>query len=90
MSINVLKIFNFCEKQIHRDNVTAKSPEEYYKRALVILIIDTFISEMTHRFDKFNGKAAKLLILTLSILYVLKSLKKMLTLPQFWKGIEKI
>ena len=36
-----------AKKQIDRDNVPANSPEEYYKRALVIPIVDTFITEMT-------------------------------------------
>ena len=57
-----------AKKQICRDNLPANSPEEYYKRALVRSIVDTFISEMTHRFNKFNCKAAKLLILTPSVL----------------------
>ena len=39
-----------------------------YKRALIIPVVDTFISEMTHRFIKFNCKAAKLLILAPSVL----------------------
>ena len=60
------------EPNIPKDNVPnvqcANSPEEYYKRALVIQIVDTFISEMTHRFNKFSCKAAKLLILTQSVL----------------------
>ena len=58
-----------AKKQIYRDNVPANSPEEYYKRALVIPIVDTLISEMTHRFNKFNCKAARLLILTPSVLW---------------------
>ena len=47
-----LNIPRAAKKQIYRDNVPANSPEEYYKRALVIPIADTFISEMTHRFNK--------------------------------------
>ena len=39
-----------------------------YKRAFVIPIVDTFISEMKHRFIKFKCKTAKLLILTPSVL----------------------
>ena len=40
-----------AKKKIYRDNAPANSPEEYYKRAFVIPIVDTFILEMTHRFD---------------------------------------
>ena len=57
-----------AKKQIYRDNVPANSPEQYYKRALVIPIVDTFISEMTYRFNNFICKPAKLLILTPSVL----------------------
>ena len=42
------------KKQIYRDNVTGNLPEGYYEPALVIPIVDTFISEMAHRFNKFN------------------------------------
>ena len=57
-----------AKKQIDRDNVPANWPEEYYKRVLVISIVDTFISEMTCRFNNFICKAARLLILTPSVL----------------------
>ena len=57
-----------AKKQIYRDNVPANSPEVYYKPTLVKPIVDTFISEMTHRFNKFSCKEDKLLILTPSVL----------------------
>ena len=57
-----------AKKQIHWYNVPPNSYEEYYKRALVIPIVESFISEMPHPFNKFNCKAAKLLILTPSVL----------------------
>ena len=60
-------IHRVAKKQIYRDNVPTNLPE-YYKRALVIPIVNTFISEMTHRFNKFNCKAAKSLIVTPSVL----------------------
>ena len=52
------------KKQIHQGNVPANSPEEYHERALVIPIVDTFISEMTHCSNKFSCKVAEFLILT--------------------------
>ena len=55
-----------------KENVTGNLPEGYYEPALVIPIVDTFISEMAHRFNKFNWKAAKLLILTPSVLCYVK------------------
>ena len=57
-----------AKKQIYQDNVPANLPEEYYKRALVIPIVETFISKMAHYFNKFSCKASKLLILTPSVL----------------------
>ena len=47
------------KKQIYRDNVPANSPEGYYEPALVKPIVNSFILEMTHRFNKFNCKAGK-------------------------------
>ena len=46
-----------AKKQIYRDNVPVSSPEEYYKRALAISVVDTFISEMSYRFNNFICKA---------------------------------
>ena len=37
-----------AKKQIHRGNVPANTPERYYKRILVVPIVDLLISEMTH------------------------------------------
>ena len=42
-----------AKKQIYRDNVPANSPEGYYKPALVKPIVNSFILEMTHRFNMF-------------------------------------
>ena len=61
-----------AKKQICWDSVPANSAEEYYKWALVIPIVDTFISEMTHCFNKFDCKAAKFLILAPSVLCSVK------------------
>ena len=62
---NILRV---DRKQIRRNNVPANSPEKYCKRGLATLVVDPFISEMAHRFNNLNCKAAKLLILTQSIL----------------------
>ena len=58
-----------AKKQIYRDNVPVNLPEEYFKRALVIPIVDTFISEMTYHFNNLICNAAKLLILILSFIF---------------------
>ena len=42
---NILRV---AKKQIYWDNVPGTLPEEYYKRSLVIFIVDRFISEMTN------------------------------------------
>ena len=52
-------------RQMHRKNVPVKNPEEYYRRALVIPLVDRFIAEMTFRFNSFNKTASKLLLLVL-------------------------
>ena len=84
-----LNIVRVAKKWIPQDNVPASLPEKYYKRALVTPIIDSFISEMTSRFNKFNCKVDKLLILAHQF-YILKNVEEMLTFPQFWKCMKKI
>ena len=55
-------------RQMHRNNVPAENPEEYYRRALSIPLVDRFIAEMTFRFNPFNKTALKLLLLVPSII----------------------
>ena len=52
---------------MQRNNVLAENPEEYYRRALTIPLVDWFIAEMTFRFNSFNKTASKLLLLVSSI-----------------------
>ena len=54
-------------KQMHRNNISAENPEEYYQRALAIPLVDRFIAEMT-LFNSFNETASKLLLLVPSII----------------------
>ena len=56
-------------RQMHRNSVPAVSPEEYYRRALAIPLVDQFITEMTFRLNSFNKTASKLLLLAPSIIY---------------------
>ena len=58
----------FTVRQIHRNNVSAENPEEYYRRALAIPFIDRFIAEMTFKFNSFNKTSSKLLLLVSSII----------------------
>ena len=53
---------------MHRNNVPAENPEEYYRRALAIPLVNRFIAEMTFRFNSFNETASKLLFLAPSII----------------------
>ena len=53
-------------RQMHRYNISAENPEEYYRRALAIPLVDRFIAEMT--FNSFNKTASKLLLLVPSII----------------------
>ena len=55
-------------RQMHRNNVPAENPEEYYRRVIAVPLIDRFISEMTFRFNSFNKTASKLLLLVPSII----------------------
>ena len=41
-------------RQMHRNNVPAENPEEYYRRVIAVPLIDRLISEMTFRFNSFN------------------------------------
>ena len=55
-------------RQMHRNNVPAENPEEYYRRVIAVPLINRFISEMTFRFNSFNKTASKLLLLVPSII----------------------
>ena len=52
-----------AQGQLHRDNIEAANTKEYYKRVVAILILDTLISEMKIRFNKFSITASKVLYL---------------------------
>ena len=52
-----------AQRQMHRDNIEAANTKEYYKRVVAIPILDTLISEMKIRFNKFSITASKVLYL---------------------------
>ena len=52
-----------AQRQMHQDNIEAANPKEYYKRVIAIPILDTLISEMKFRFNKFSITASKVLYL---------------------------
>ena len=54
--------------QMHRSNIPANTPEEYYRRVLVIPVLETFIAEMEFRFNEFNQRVSTLLTLIPSII----------------------
>ena len=56
-------------RQMQRNNVPAENPEEYYRRALTIPLVDRFIAEMTFKFNLFNKTASKVLLLVSSIIW---------------------
>ena len=62
-------------RQMHRSNVAAENPEEYYQRALAIRLFDQFIAEMTFRYNSFNKTAFKLLLLIPSIICGIQRLR---------------
>ena len=55
-------------RQMHRKNVPAENPEEYYRRALATALVNRFIAEMTFRFNSFNKTASKLQLLVPSLI----------------------
>ena len=55
-------------RQAHRNNVPAETPLIYYKRALIMPLLDTIISEITVRFEKTHCIAGKVLCLVPSII----------------------
>ena len=52
-----------AQRQKYRDNTEAANTKEYYKRVVAISILDTLISEMKIRFNKFSITASKVLYL---------------------------
>ena len=46
-------------RQMHRDNIEAANPKEYYKRVIAIPILDTLISKMKLCSNKFSITASK-------------------------------
>ena len=48
-----------CAKQMQRNNVTATTPSEYYKRAISIPMLDHPESEKNPRFTELQSTAAK-------------------------------
>ena len=55
-------------RQLNRSNVPALTPEEYFRRALAVPLLDTFVSEMELRFNKSSTKASKFLYLVPTVL----------------------
>ena len=53
---------------MHRNNVPAENPEQYLQRVLALRLIDRIISEISFRFNSFNIRASKLLLLASSII----------------------
>ena len=48
-----------CARQIHRNNVPATTPSEYYKRAISIPMLDHLESEINSRSTELQSTAAK-------------------------------
>ena len=55
-------------RQMHRSNIPANTPKEYYRRVLAIPVLGTFIVEMEFCFNELNQQASTLLTLNLSIM----------------------
>ena len=57
-------------RKIHRNNVPAATPNDYYRRALAIPLLDTLITELDFWFNKVSICASKLLYLFLQFYVV--------------------
>ena len=50
-------------RKIHRNNIPAASPNNYYRRALAITLLDTLVTELDFQFNKVSICASTLLYL---------------------------
>lgn len=57
-----------ASRQIHRDNVEHSTPEEYYRRSIILPLLDSLIQQMKDRFSKTQIVVAKLINLIPSVL----------------------
>ena len=48
---------------MHRNNVPANTPKEYFKRCLAIPLLDNFIYELEFRSNDLSERSSKLLFL---------------------------
>ena len=55
-------------KQMHRNNVPADTPKEYFKRSLAIPSLDNFIDELEFRFNDLSERSSKLLFLVPAVI----------------------
>ena len=53
---------------MHRDNVPADTPKEYFKRAFIIPLLDKCIAEMEFRFNNLSKRSSRLLCLVPSVI----------------------
>ena len=60
-----------CSRQIHRSNVPASSPSEYYCHSLSIPLVDHLLSEMQSRFSSHQQTALIGLSIVLSVMVTL-------------------
>ena len=51
-------------RKIHGNNVPATTPNNYYRRALAIPLLDTLVTELDFRFNKVSICASTLLYLS--------------------------
>lgn len=57
-----------AQRQAHRANVPAETPEIYYRRNVMLPFLDHILSEMDTRFNELHKKIVKLLVLVPSVL----------------------
>ena len=63
MSGNQVSMPRNCSRQTLRSNVESSTPEEYYRRSVFVPFLDSLLLQLSSRFSKLSGLAAKALFL---------------------------
>ena len=63
----------FCGCQLHRDNIPSDTPEEYFRRSIMIPFLDQLIQHLSSRFSALQSTAVRGLCLVPSVLVSLKT-----------------
>ena len=65
---NIPTVPRMCGIQMHRENITAATPDEYYGQTITIPLLDHLLMELTSRFNQHAKKATMGLCLVPSVM----------------------